>query len=76
MIELDLEQYIKKIKGFSTLKPTTQIDYITYFLTADTVKEGISVSDIENVMDTLNLKKYRRIAQYLSENASKRSCSK
>jgi len=66
---MQLNDFIAKFDDFVTWSMTQQVDYIAYCLTADN-DEAVTASTIDAAMHSLRLKPYKRLRQYMSENAS------
>lgn len=66
---MQLNDFVAKFDDFVTWGKTQQVDYIAYCLTADN-DEAITAAIINEAMHGLRLKLYKRLRQYLSENAS------
>ena len=67
---MKLDEFIARFDDFSTWDVRKQIDYISYFLTTIEKRESILPKDLKEAFGKLFLKEYKRIPQYLSENAS------
>lgn len=66
---MQTSDFIAKFDDFVTWGMTQQVDYIAYCLTANN-DEAVTAGAIGNAMHDLRLKPYKRLRQYLSENAS------
>ncbi len=67
-----IKNFAASITGFDDFPQTKQIDYITYYLTANDGQIYVNASMISEQFRLLNLKPYKRTGPYLSENASKK----
>lgn len=65
----NLEDFVGKFEDFAKWDTRKQIDYITYYLTGAN-GGSCSAKEINNCFVELSIKPYKRLAQYLSENAS------
>ncbi len=65
-----IDEFVARFDDFSDWPPTKQVDYVTFYLTADD-ELGVTGSDITEIFDALHLKNYKRVNSYLSENASR-----
>lgn len=68
----NLEGFITRFDDFPDWQPTKQADYITYFLTTEGGNDGVSATELINSFRILQLKEYKRMSAYLSEQASAR----
>ncbi len=69
----DLKKFVQKFDYFSKWTKTKQVDYIAYFLTTIEGRESFKPKDIEDCFDTLDLRKYSRISQYISDSARRKT---
>lgn len=65
-----LADFISRFDDFSSWKQTIQVDYVAYYLTSFGGNASVSGGDIEQAFRDLDLKQYKRVSSYLSENAS------
>lgn len=65
----ELEKFIKKIPNFDELSKIDQIDFFAYYLLFKNGNDYVTVSQINNCFDKLDIGKYARISSYLSENS-------
>lgn len=68
-LDKDLRKFVQKFDNFSKWERTKQVDYIAYFLTAIAGKESFKGTDIKKCFDSLDLREYSRISQYISDSA-------
>lgn len=64
-----LEDFVSKFDDFSKWDPRKQIDYLCYYLTT-TKSSSFTAKDIQDCFIKLSIKSYKRLPQYLSENAT------
>ncbi|MEW9606277.1 hypothetical protein [Bacteroides sp. L008] len=70
---MTIEEYVNRIDGFLTLKPSEQIPYLGYYLIIHEGKEAFTAKNIEDCFFALRLPPYSNISAYLSkEKKSKR----
>lgn len=63
-----LKEFIQKLDDFSRWDRTKQADYIGFFLTGISKEKSFTGRDIQSCFEALDLKKYERLPQYLSDN--------
>lgn len=64
---MTIEEYINRIEGFLSLKPSKQIPYLGYYLTNYQGKESFTAKSIEDCFISLQLLSYSNISAYLSK---------
>lgn len=73
-MEIDqLERHINNVQNFYKMSQPEQIDYIAYFLTAQDRAKTITSTEIDNLLELLDMRKYARLSAYLSENSTNKS---
>lgn len=65
-----LENFIASLSDFHSWSKPKQVDYLAYYLHTEEDMNTIEVRDIRECIDLLSLRKYGRLAAYISENAS------
>lgn len=66
---MTIEDFILRFDGFSSWDPQKQVDYFCYYLTTEANKKSITAKDIQDCFHQVSLRNYKRLPQYLSENA-------
>ena len=64
-----IEEFISQFDDFSAWDQRKQADYFCFYLTTEVGKQSVTTKDIQNCFYNTFLKEYKRLAQYLSENA-------
>lgn len=68
-----LESFIERFDDFSKWDGKKQVDYIAYFLMAESRTTSVTAKQIQDCFDSLSLKQYSRTAVYLSESVGAKS---
>ena len=68
-----LHQFVDGLEGFIDWPATKQIDFIVYYQTSEAGIDGVQVKDIRDALIELDLKAYKRLSAYLSDNNSKKN---
>ena len=66
-LDKDLKKFVQKFDNFSKWEKTKQVDYITYFLLEIAGNNSITGKDIEICFNKLDLRRYPRTRQYISD---------
>jgi hypothetical protein len=68
----ELNLFASRFGDFASWDATRQVDYLAYFLLNQPGAEAITAGDIEKSFELLDLRKYARLAVYLSEQTTKK----
>lgn len=68
--ELDL--FASRFADFASWETTKQVDYLAYYLLTQPNTEAVTAAELEKCFELLDLRKYSRLAVYLSEQTSKK----
>lgn len=66
----DINSFFAKFDDLASWSATKQVDYAAYFLLTAGGKTSVVANDLAAVLRQLDLKEYKRLPQYLSENAT------
>ena len=67
--ELDL--FVSRFGDFASWDAARQVDYLSYFTLSQSSAEAVTAAEIERCFELLDLRKYARLAVYLSEQTKK-----
>src|SRR5687768_10057368 len=68
-----INDFFARFDDFAIWPPTKQVDYLVYYLTTEGVDQAVTAKSIADALQLLDLRDYKRLPQYLSENASDRN---
>lgn len=67
-----MHEFFSRFEDFPSWTQNQQADYIAYYLIKLEGKDSVNATLITSIADQLDLKKHKRLPQYLSESASSR----